>query len=126
MRVSSTRATCSACFCSLLILICGCGNPSSFTLNSLSVAASPSSIKVGGAATLKAVAHLSDGTTQDVTSATQWTLSSGSLATIGGVTLTGKSPGTVTVQGTFVAPASGSPWSTTQPMSSSAQITIGT
>src|ERR1700722_381694 len=106
MRVSSTRTTCSACLYSLLILISGCGTPSSLTLNSLSVAATPSTIKVGGASTLKAVGHLSDGTTQDVTASTQWTLSSGSLATIGGGTLTGKSPGTVTVQGAYAAPAS--------------------
>src|SRR5580704_17901227 len=126
MRVSSTRAICSACLCFLLILISGCGTAPSLTLNSLSVAATPSTIKVGGAATLKAVAHLSDSTTEDVTSGTQWTVSSSSLATIGGGTLTGKSSGTVTVQGTYAAPASSSQWSTTQPLSSSAQVTIDT
>lgn len=124
MRVSSTRVTYSACLCSLLIPISGCGTSSSLTLNSLSVAAIPSSIKVGGTATLKAVAHLSDGTTEDVTSGTQWTVSSGSLATIGGGMLTGKSAGTVTVQVAYVAPASSSQWSIAQTLSSSAPVTI--
>ena len=65
----------------LLILITGCTNPLSQNLASLTVTATPSTLSVG-AAVLKAVAHLSDGTTQDVTSATQWTLSNTALATI--------------------------------------------
>jgi hypothetical protein len=59
----------------LLILITGCSNPSSQNLASLTVTVTPSTLSVGGSAVLKAVAHPSDGTTQDVTSGTQWTLS---------------------------------------------------
>jgi len=64
----------------LLILITGCSNPSSENLASLTVTATPSTISVGGSSVLKAVAHLSDGTTQDVTSGTQWTLSNTAMA----------------------------------------------
>ena len=53
-------------------LLLGCGNPSWQTLTSLTVTATPSTLSVGGAAVLKAVANLIDGTTQDVTAGTQW------------------------------------------------------
>ena len=56
----------------LFVLLAGCGNPSSqSSLNSLSVKVTPATVTVGGAVTLQASAHLSDGTTQDVTSSTQ-------------------------------------------------------
>ena len=80
MRFPPARLICSMLICALLMLIAGCANPSPQTLQSLTVTATPSNIDVGGAAVLKAAAHLSDGTTQDVTSGTQWTLSNGSLA----------------------------------------------
>ncbi len=83
MRISPTPQVCFGLLCSFLILIAGCGSPSSQTLDSLTVTATPSTLTVGGAAVLKAVAHLSDGTTQDVTAGTQWTLSNTTLATIG-------------------------------------------
>ena len=113
----------------LLILITGCSNPSSQNLASLTVTATPSTLSVGGAAVLKAVAHLSDGTTQDVTSGTQWTLSNTALATMTSTALTAKAPGTVTVQAAYVeaTPAGASPSSaSTSPenLSASTQITI--
>jgi hypothetical protein len=95
----------------LLILITGCSNPSSQNLASLTVTATPSTLSVGGAAVLKAVAHLSDGTTQDLRSATQWTLSNTALATMTSTALTAKAPGAVTVQAAYVeaTPAGTSP-----------------
>jgi hypothetical protein len=130
MRFPPARLICSRLICGLLILIAGCANPSPETLKSLTVTATPTNIDVGGAAVLKAAAHLSDGTTQDVTSGTQWTLSDGSLAKIGSGILNGKSPGTVTVQASYsVSPAAGqssSAWSSSpQTLNSSIQVTIG-
>ena len=129
MRISPTPQVCSGLLCGLLILIAGCGNPSSQTLDSLTVTATPSSLPVGGAAILKAVAHLSDGTTQDVTAGTQWTLSNTALATLGNGAVTAKASGTVTVQAAYVevAPAGSSPSAATaspQNLSASTQITI--
>ena len=129
MRISPTPQVCSGLLCGLLIVLAGCGNPSSQTLDSLTVTATPASIPVGGASVLKAVAHLSDGTTQDVTTGTQWTLSNGALATIGNGTITAKAQGTLTVQAAYVeaTPAGSSPASATtspQSLSASAQITI--
>src|SRR5271163_3115692 len=103
MRLPPTRLVCSKIFCGCLIVI------------------------AGGAAALKAMAHLSDGSTQDVTSSTQWTVSNGSLATLGGGVLTGKSPGVVTVQAVYAsATGQSSPtWSSAAPsVTSSAQVTI--
>src|SRR3984885_2402319 len=102
MRIPPMAQVCSAVLCGLLTLIVGCGNPSSQTLASLTVTATPSTLSVGGAAVLKAVAHLSDGTTQDVTASTQWTLSNSALAKMGNGALTATAPGTVTVQAAYV------------------------
>ncbi len=129
MRISPTQQVCSGLLCGLFMVLAGCGNPSSQTLDSLTVTATPSSIPVGGAAVLKAVAHLSDGTTQDVTTSTQWTLSNSTLATVGNGALSAKAQGTLTVQAAFVeaTPAGSSPASTTtspQSLSASAQVTI--
>ncbi len=129
MRISPTLQVCSGLLSGLFIVLAGCGNPSSQTLASLTVTASPSSIPVGGAAVLKAVAHLSDGTTQDVTTGTQWSVSNGTLATIANGVLTAKAQGGLTVQAAYVevAPAGSSPASATaapQNLSASAQVTI--
>ena len=75
MRISPFPQVCSGLLCVLLIFTAGCSNPSSQNLASLTVTATPSTVSVGGSAVLKAVAHLSDGTTQDVTANTQWTVS---------------------------------------------------
>src|SRR5271155_1289501 len=111
MRIPPTPQVCSGLLGGLLILLAGCSSPSSQNLASLTVTATPSTLSVGGAAVLKAVAHLSDGTTQDVTAGTQWTLSNPALATLSNSALTAKAAGTVTVQAAYVeaAPAGTSP-----------------
>ena len=129
MRIPPMAQVCSGLLCGSLILIAGCGNPSSQTLASLTVTATPSTLSVGGAAVLKAVAHLSDGTTQDVTAGTQWTLSNSALAKMSNGALTATAPGTVTVQAAYVetTPAGNSPASAdTSPetLSASTQVTI--
>ena len=111
MRIPPVAQVYSGLLCGSLILISGCGNPSSQTLASLTVTATPSTLSVGGAAVLKATAHLSDGTTQDVTASTQWTLSNSALAKMSNGALTATAPGTVNVQAAYIeaAPAGGSP-----------------
>src|SRR5580698_1982873 len=111
MRSSPTPRVCFGLLCVFSILIAGCGSPSSQNLDSLTVTATPSTLSVGGASVLKAVAHLSDGTTQDVTAGTQWTLSNPALATMSSGALTAKAAGTLTVQAGYVeaAPAGSSP-----------------
>ena len=129
MRISPTPRVCSGLLCSVLILIAGCGNPLPQNLVSLTVTATPATVSVGGAAVLKAVAHLSDGTVQDVTAGTQWTLSNSALATMTNGALTAKAAGTLTVQAAYVeaAPAGSSPASATvapQNLTASTQVTI--
>jgi hypothetical protein len=120
---------CSGLLCGSLILIAGCGVRWSQSLASLTVTATPSTLSVGGAAVLRAVAHLSDGTTQDVTAGTQWTLSNSALARITNGALTATSAGTVTVQAAYVetTPAGNSPASadmSPENLSASTQVTI--
>src|SRR5271154_4453066 len=127
MRIPRIPRLCSVLVSAFFILLAGCGNPSSTTLNSLSLKVTPTTVSVGGAATLQAVAHLSDGTTQDVTSSTQWTLSNPSLATLGTGVLTAKAPGALTVQAAYVlvvAAGQSSSGSAAQTLSSSAPVTI--
>jgi hypothetical protein len=129
MRISPKQPQFSGLLCGLLVLLAGCGSPSSQTLDSLTVTATPTTLSVGGAAILKAVAHLSDGTTQDVTAGTTWTLSNPALATMSSSALTAKAAGSLTVQAAYVeaTPAGTSPASaavTPQNLSASTQITI--
>jgi Bacterial Ig-like domain (group 2)/Chitobiase/beta-hexosaminidase C-terminal domain len=129
MRIPPKPQVCSGILCGLLISLAGCTNPSSQTLDSLTVTATPSTVSVGGAAVLKAMAHLSDGTTQDVTSGTQWTLSNPALATMTGGAVTATAPGTLTVQASYVetTPAGTSPAAATttpQNLTASTQIAI--
>ena len=129
MRFSPLAQVCSGLLCSLLILMTGCSSPSSQNLDSLTVTATPSTVSVGGASILKAVAHLSDGTTQDVTAGTTWTLSNAALATMSNGALTAKAAGTVTVQAAYVeaTPAGTSPASAVVSptnLSASTQVTI--
>jgi hypothetical protein len=75
------------------------------------------------------MAHLSDGTSQDVTAGTQFSLSNTSMATLSNGALTAKAAGTVTVQAAYieVAPAGTSPAAATvtpQNLSASTQVTI--
>ncbi len=129
MRFSPLAQVCSGLLCSFLILMAGCSSPSSQNLDSLTVTATPSTVAVGGASILKAVAHLSDGTTQDVTTGTTWTLSNPALATMSNGALSAKAAGTVTVQAAYVeaTPAGTSPASAVvspTSLSASTQITI--
>jgi Bacterial Ig-like domain (group 2)/Chitobiase/beta-hexosaminidase C-terminal domain len=129
MRISPKLPQSSGLLCGLLVLLAGCGSPSSQTLDSLTVTATPTKLSVGGAAILKAVAHLSDGTTQDVTAGTKWTLSNPTLATMSSSALTAKAAGSLTVQAAYVevTPAGTSPAAATvtpQALSASTQITI--
>jgi hypothetical protein len=129
MRSSPTPRVCFGLLCVFSILIAGCGSPSSQNLDSLTVTTTPSTLSVGGAAVLKAVAHLSDGTTQDVTAGTQWTLSNTSLASLSSSTLTAKAAGVLTVQAAYVeaTPAGSSPAAATvtpQTLNASTQVTI--
>jgi hypothetical protein len=122
MRISPTSQICLGLLCSVFILASGCSNPSSQSLNSLSISATPSAVTVGRAVTLVATAHLSDGTTQDVTTGTLWTLSNASLATVTNGVLTSKAPGALTIQGAYVAVVGAG--TSPQTLSSSAQVTI--
>ncbi|HET6219403.1 MAG TPA: hypothetical protein VFE27_20440 [Acidobacteriaceae bacterium] len=67
VRILATRVVHSILVCGWLILAAECGGASFKTLNSLTVTATPSTVKVGDAVVLKATAPLSDGTTLDVT-----------------------------------------------------------
>ncbi len=126
MRIPPMSQAASGLLCALLIVIAGCGNPSSQSLNSLSITATPSAVTVGGAVALHAVAHLSDGTTQDVSSATQWSLSDPSLATLANGVLTSKAPGVLGVQGAYVQVITSSSAASAAPqtLSATAQVTI--
>jgi hypothetical protein len=126
MRIPPMSQAASGLLCALLLVIAGCSNPSSQSLNSLSITATPSAVTVGGAVALHALAHLSDGTTQDVTSATQWSLSDPSLATLANGVLSSKAPGVLSVQGAYVqvATTSSAASSPAQTLNASAQVTI--
>ena len=129
MPIPRTTKLCSGVLCGLLSLVAGCGNPSSENLNFLTVTPTPATVSVGGAVSLHATVHLSNGQTQDVTSSTQWTLSDPALATLGNGVLTSKAAGTLTVQGAYVeAVATGQSASTTesapQNLSSTATVRI--
>jgi hypothetical protein len=115
--------------CGSTVLLAGCGNPPPQALASLTVAATPSTLSVGGTSALKATAHLSDGTTQDVTSGTQWVLSNPALAKMSSGTLTASAPGTISIQATYVeaTPAGNSPAAANaspETLNASTQLTI--
>ncbi len=129
MRVPNMPRVCSAIVAGCLVLLSGCGQPSSINLQSLSITATPSTVSVGGSVVLHATAHLSDGSTQDVTSGTQWSLSDTRLATIANGVVTSKAAGSLSLQGVYVevapVPSSGSNAAAgSQTLSSSAQVTI--
>ena len=78
---------------------------------------------------LKATAHLSDGTTQDVTANTQWTVSNPAMASLANGAVTAKAAGSVMVQAAYVeaTPAGTSPSAantTPQNLGGSTQLTI--
>ena len=128
MRLSKTPRVCSALLSGLLVLLASCAKPSLQSLQSLAITATPSTVSVGGSVVLRAIAHLSDGSTQDVTSATQFTLSDPALAAVNSGVLTSKVAGSLTVQGAYVqvvpVGSGAAAASTPQTLSSSAQVTI--
>src|ERR1700691_3220594 len=129
MRIPRIPRVCSVLVSAFFILLAGCSNPSSTSLNLLTLKVTPATVSVGGAVTLQAIAHLSDGSTQDVTSSTQWTLSNPLLATLGSGVLASKAPGSLSVQAAYVmvvaaGQSSSTAGSTPQTLSSSAQVTI--
>ena len=127
MRIPPMPQVCFVVLCAFLVLITGCSNPSSQNLASLTVTATPSTVSVGGSSVLKAVAHLTDGTTQDVTSSTQWTISNPALATMKNGALTAIAAGAVTVQAAYVeaAPAGTSPASASTTPGESERVDSG-
>ena len=126
MRIPQTSKVCSGLLGSAILVAAGCANPPSQTLQSLTISATPAAALVGSPVALKALAHLSDGTNQDVTSSTLFTLSDASLATMSNGVLTGKAAGTLSVQGAYivVVPANTSSSQATagQTLSASAQV----
>src|SRR6266700_3603502 len=97
-----------AAFCAsllfLMAMMAGCssggGSKSQPTVTVSSISVSPASMSIGMGAQQQfiATAHLSDGTTQDVTSTVVWSSSDSSVASIaGGGTATGSAPGTATI-----------------------------
>ncbi len=127
MRILLSPLTIAGLVCGLLSLIGGCGNPSAQSLEFLAVTATPATVNVGSAVTLHAVVHFGNGTTQDVTSSTRWSLSNSSLATLSNGVLTSKAPGTLSVQGAYVSVLPAGQAGTDVPavdLSASAQVTI--
>jgi uncharacterized protein YjdB len=75
----------------LLALLTGCGakggsgttkGSSSTTVSSIQVSPSSTAVGIGGVQQFTATSHLSDGTTQDITSTAQWSSSDPSIATV--------------------------------------------
>jgi hypothetical protein len=85
---------------SLLIVLTGCGGPLA-TPTLLKIVVTPSNLEIGDTAALQAVAHLSNGKTQDVTVDTQWSISDPSLAALTSATITAKAAGSLTIQATY-------------------------
>ena len=71
MRIPRIPRAYSAFVSALFILLVGCSNPSSTSLNLLTLKVTPATVSVGGAVTLQAMAHLSDGKTQYLTAGRQ-------------------------------------------------------
>jgi hypothetical protein len=85
----------------LLIMIAGCGGQGFVSPVFLKITVTPSTLDIGDTAALQAVAHLSNGATQDVTAGTQWSISDSSLATLSNGTITAKAAGSVTIQAAY-------------------------
>ena len=75
---------------------------SNATISSVAVTPNPGAVAAGTGLQFAATAHLSDGTTQDITSSVRWTTSNYRVATVtfGGFA-NGIAPGTVTVTATY-------------------------
>ncbi len=85
----------------LLVAMTGCGGEGYVSPNFLKIVVKPANLDIGETAALQAVLHKTDGTTQDVTSTTQWSISNSSLATLLNGTITAKVAGSVTIQAVY-------------------------
>src|SRR5438034_1401614 len=100
------KALCGVLLAAVSMLI-GCGGGGSQSNNNSSVQPSVSSIQVapssmsigtGAGQQFSATAHMSDGTTKDVTATVQWSSSDSNIASISAAGMaTGSAPGTVTI-----------------------------
>jgi hypothetical protein len=110
----------------LLMVMAGCGGQGFVSPTFLKITVTPSTLEIGDTAALHAVAHLSDGTTQDVTADTQWSISDSTIATLISGTITAKAAGSVTVQATYgsAPPAAAAVATVPGNLNSSAQVSI--
>ena len=67
------------------------------TVSSIGISGNQNINRPGGTVSLRATATMSDGTTQDVTSAAQWSSSSPAIATVSGGNVAGVATGDVTI-----------------------------
>ena len=102
-RISKVRSMIMATIaaaCVIVAVACGSSPTSSTTVSSIAVTGSAPAI--GATSQFTAMATLSSGTTQDVTSSATWTTSDSSLATVSSSGLvTGVASGAVTLQATY-------------------------
>jgi hypothetical protein len=108
----------------LLITIAGCGGQGFVSPTFLKITVTPSTLDIGDTAALQAIAHMTDGSTQDVTAGTQWSISDTSLATLTNGTITAKAPGSLTVQAAYAGVPTATAVTVVGNLNSSAQILI--
>ena len=86
----------------LVVFALACGNSSTTPSTVSSVAVTGAAPAIGGSSQFSAVATMSDGTAQDVTSTATWTSSNTSDATVTSTgVVTAVAPGTVAIQATY-------------------------
>jgi hypothetical protein len=110
----------------LLVVIMGCGGQGFVSPTFLKITVTPATLDIGDTAALQAVAHMSDGTTRDVTAGTQWSISDPSLATLTSGTITANGPGSVTIQAAYadVPPVSSAAVTVIGNLNTSAKVVI--
>jgi len=107
-------------------MLMGCGGQGYVSPTFLKITVTPATLDIGDTAALQAVAHMSDGTTRDVTAGTQWSTSDSSLATLANGTITANAPGSVTIQAAYadVPPVSSAAVTVIGNLNSSAKVVI--
>ena len=86
--------------CGVALILAGCSTTPSATVTSVSVTGP--SLTAGASAQFTAIALMSDGTTQDVTSASAWQSSNTAVATVSAAGLvTGLADGQTTITATY-------------------------
>jgi hypothetical protein len=86
----------------LVVFALACGNSSNSPSTVNSVAVTGAVPAIGASSQFSAVATMSDGTTQDVTSTATWTSSNAAEATVSSTgVVTGVAAGTLAIQATF-------------------------